>query len=836
MKDDSFGPNAPPLRRSAAPGHPPTRGVDRADPLNTHATSDVRAATMRVRSVAFSFVRLFAASLVVACGPAVVDVPTVYPGLDEAVSCSTSPSLCGLALHDLGGGNHDNAWHIVFVGDGYLDDEQLDFAWGANALAAEMLHPDGVFANNNLVEQGPDVFHFWRVDVPSSSIEVDDDVLTNTPLGAHLGPPDNCVGRPLIRALEDRFALALDKAVLASAEDEANDRLWQWGPDDAGVGDLREDEIDRWPHTAQVPLTSWRATFVLLSNRSSGRANATPGGNVRLSSHDSADVLAHELGHALFGLGDEYTEFSTCDVPASNALACGPPADVSEVTLLETPNTSTFHDGSKWFDDVDGSTPGGNRWPCHAHPTGSCLMLDGTGPLCPVCSSAVAERIAMRRCLPDTRAPRVAIEQAPTVFGGGTKALVAASAFDERRASPWRGPLAIAWVLDDGEGIDGVAAARPFAEGPFAVVDLAMARGHAVRAVASDGTFTARSSVVALPDPTLGDEDDVVADSGPLTLRSLGVAGVPATVEDAATGTTVQLVKGIGPRVTVTFGPASCTRVAQAGVDVAADDGLSTTVPVADLGDDNRVNCGPGTPPSLAVSFERPATGAQFKVQGFVVDARGRQASTVVWTPRAVDDDACPLAVVAHDDSGHALHGAFDGLVLTTKAQDPVQFDVRAGHASVRTSPLGDPTSGVSLLAVAFAAPTGDGIDVSVLAVCTLSSTTDGVTTRSWVTSSARIPLAWDNEPPAIAASTSVPPETEAWDIAVVDDSAITAVTVAPRDATDGAIELRAPPWRVSPPPRGPVTIRAVDAAGNVATRDVDVVVQRTLDAQVICR
>lgn len=772
-------------------------------------------------------VALLLGCVVLGCAPEAAPTPLLYPEPTELASCTTSPSLCGLPLHDLGGGTHTNAWHIVFLGDGYLDDELPDFVWTANSLASLMLRPDGVFSTNDVVAHGPELFHFWRIDVPSTSIEVDDDVLTDTPLGAHLGPPDLCPGQPFIRALEDRFALALEHARLVSAEEDEQDRLWWWGSDDAGVGDLRSDEITRWPHV-DTPLTVSRATFALLSHRSSGRANADWGGkNVRMSSRHGVDTLAHELGHALFSLGDEYEEFFSCSealAPSSKTSS----ADITEVALLETANTSTLLAPEKWEDDVESVVPGGNRWPCHAHPTDSCLML-GDGTLCPVCSSAVAERVAMRRCDPDARPPRVAIEPSFTVFSGGRKALVAASAFDERRASPKGGPLSLSWFVDGNDGSD-PRAMTPVATGPFAVVDLTLDRGRLLRAVASDGTFSSRSAAISLP--ALPEDND---DDEPPTLAPLMVGGTDALVRDPVTGVVRPKIIGIGRRVTVALRPQTCTRVAQASVFVQTEDGSWSTAAAPGLESEPRINCGSGTPSAITISFDRPADTGSFKIRGSLVDTRGRSASTDVWTPRAVDEDECPLGLLTSNDTGRTIHGPFDGLTIATSAPYPVGYDVRAGHGAAVWLPR-DGLQSISVLPISFPSPAGQSVDVAVLAVCPRLAPSGPL--LDFVTSSIDVTFAWDTEAPAIAASTSLPPDTETWELAVLDDSPITTVTVSSRvDDTAGDViaELTAPPWRVSPPPRGAVRIRATDAAGNVAERDVDVVMQQTLDAFVEC-
>ncbi len=772
--------------------------------------------------------RALAALVLCSCAPS-DDEPTQYPSPEVAASCVTSPTLCGLALHDLGGGDHPNAFHIVLIGDGYLDDEQGLFEWHANSLASIMQNPDGLFASNDLVERAPELFHFWRVDVPSDSIEVDNQTLTDTPLGAHLGPPDNCVGNPFIRAIEDRFAVALDNAVVVPIDDDVATARWRFGPTDQGSGDLRAGEVSAWPGE---PVTSSRATFVLLSHRSSGRANATPEGNVRMSSSDSADTMAHELGHALFHLGDEYTEFSSCE-PSPLPFTCGPPADISEVGLLDRANTSTLHDGSKWSNDVDGSEPGGNRWPCHAHPTESCLMLHSAGPLCPACASAVAERFARRRCLGDTRPPRVAIEPDPAIFASGTRALVAASAFDERAFGSQS--LGLAWT------VDGVP--LPDVTGPFAVLDLTAIAGREVRATASDGRFTQASSPVALPAKSDGDEP---ADVELPALGPLRVASTFASSLDGM-GNLVQIVRGVGARVAIGVRPLACTNVVRAGITLRRDGGPLKTKDIS-LPGPARVGC-QGTPSTLFLELETTVdAGAEIEVIGFIVDGKNRRAESAAWRPVRVDDTTCDLDVNATRADGGALShsasddsddsevlGSFDAIVVDVP-ESIVDVYVRLAHKLVSTLLRGAvPASGVVVMPIGLPAATGKELDVDVLGVCGLGG--DEV---AWIAASTRIAVRWDNEPPAIAVQTSLAPFADAMEMAVIDDSTIESVTVTRRPVDGGApippsLVLTEPPWRVSPPVTGPLTITATDVVGNKTTRDVDVTQQVPLDRDITC-
>ena len=104
-----------------------------------------------------------------------------------------------------------------------------------------------------------------------------------------------------------------------------------------------------------------------------------------------AQTLAHELGHAVFGLADEY-EYGSCFVPAVEP-------DQANVTISQT--------DAKWQGLIDRGqvgrpVPGG--WCCPAgrgifRPTANCRMRELEQPFCRVCrtriSHAMAERTSM---------------------------------------------------------------------------------------------------------------------------------------------------------------------------------------------------------------------------------------------------------------------------------------------------------------------------------------------------------------------------------------------------------------------------------------------------------
>jgi len=331
-------------------------------------------------------------ALVVSGSPACVQPspPQSYPLPDADATCADLDGVCDVELVDLGGGAHENAYHIVFAGDGFGPEAQPAFVARVTSwLAGLQSHPDG------FVAWAPELFHFWRLDVVDDGTHaVDDADLTNTVLGAHLRW-DGCLPTALIHVDEVR----LRRIFVHAAQRQG------------------------------VPVAGRSLHFVTASHLSTGRANATIGAHTRMSSLDGVDVLRHELGHALFGLGDEYVEHESCplldDNPALRTLF------QPETHWLATANVSRVDDDVKWQGHVDGTEPGGCRWPCYVHPEEDCLMGHGH-TFCPVCRHAIEEHLALRQCQADVRAPTVALTGDMLRTPGGSDVLLGAMAFDER--------------------------------------------------------------------------------------------------------------------------------------------------------------------------------------------------------------------------------------------------------------------------------------------------------------------------------------------------------------------------------------------------------------------
>jgi hypothetical protein len=137
-----------------------------------------------------------------------------------------------------------------------------------------------------------------------------------------------------------------------------------------------------------------RTVVVEITPRGGGAANADRARelgadertSIRMVQLDSARVFDHELGHAIVGLADEYTEDD------ANGCYPHPLADLPAGAPQPFPNLSPHADGRDWNGLVSGAEEGGGAYydACIFHPTDECRMLiSGEDHFCPVCNAAI---------------------------------------------------------------------------------------------------------------------------------------------------------------------------------------------------------------------------------------------------------------------------------------------------------------------------------------------------------------------------------------------------------------------------------------------------------------
>jgi hypothetical protein len=262
---------------------------------------------------------------------------------DELPVCGDRPPTylpCVTCDGDLGlvaiGPEHRRAYRIVFVPIGHADDEMSSFIEQSERLAADLrADPESI------VGRRPELFDFVRASRPIRSDDGSWPCLEKSPRSSryHLAVPAGVEGM-LLEGMPGRTVLV---------------EITRRGGGAANADRARELAADE-----QV--------------------------SVRLAPDDDAHVLDHELGHAIVGLEDEYTE--------GDANGCYPDgiADLPPGAPQPFPNLSPHPDGRDWNGLVSGAREGGGTYydACIFHPTDSCRMLHSRDErFCPVCNAAI---------------------------------------------------------------------------------------------------------------------------------------------------------------------------------------------------------------------------------------------------------------------------------------------------------------------------------------------------------------------------------------------------------------------------------------------------------------
>jgi|GEM_PF-5978052 hypothetical protein len=152
------------------------------------------------------------------------------------------------------------------------------------------------------------------------------------------------------------------------------------------------------------------ALVVVLANLDEWSGCAGPGVTVNAAENAArlAQVVAHEMGHALFGLADEYSSESS-----SHGRGCGaismpnvasdlrrlPWADLLTTTELPTADTAEHAASVGAFEGAGYCTTGRYR------PSRSCMMRSAYNPLCPVCRREMDRRLGVAAPTSEPGAP-----------------------------------------------------------------------------------------------------------------------------------------------------------------------------------------------------------------------------------------------------------------------------------------------------------------------------------------------------------------------------------------------------------------------------------------------
>ncbi|UCE25416.1 MAG: hypothetical protein JSU74_05050, partial [Candidatus Zixiibacteriota bacterium] len=263
-------------------------------------------------------------------------------------------------------GPDNTKFNIVIMGDGYLSSELPTFETQAQAV---------VTAFNNQIVYGScgSAVNFYRVNIASDESGVD--------------KPSPCYS-PAV--LVDTY---LDCYYCASGTQRCI-----WSANTALVS-----------ATAASATIHWNFVVVLVNDTEYG---GCAGSSLTFNSTGSGfeNIVMHELGHALGGLGDEYEEFSnTYTLPthsSPNLTAATNRADVEWFDLIlpttpvptwEKTNCNVFETPPASLDGIVGTFEGGSRsYTCGVYrPQTTCLMRSLSQPFCAVCERRVKQVMAV---------------------------------------------------------------------------------------------------------------------------------------------------------------------------------------------------------------------------------------------------------------------------------------------------------------------------------------------------------------------------------------------------------------------------------------------------------
>ena len=263
-----------------------------------------------------------------------------------------SPAAAQSLTSSLKDSDYARAWDMVFVSEGYRSDQEQLFLSDARRMA-------------RMLRQG------------STAKPIRDAYTINlhflfVPSPAHVSwRPGGSPGETALRSFVDR------DGVLVTDDALADTLAITHAPDVDSIVVVAK--LD--PPDAIDPATLGGLAQVV-SHPDHVRANADmpyDGGRVRQPSGDP-EAFIHELGHALFGLGDEYGEYPERI----------PPDSEWEVAL--TPNLSVDPSGARWAHVTDSVFEGGGYYERGVYRAErSCRMRESRSrPFCAVCQAAIA--------------------------------------------------------------------------------------------------------------------------------------------------------------------------------------------------------------------------------------------------------------------------------------------------------------------------------------------------------------------------------------------------------------------------------------------------------------
>lgn len=274
------------------------------------------------------------------CEPSVTGTQLV---IDAGVACLGSGPCAGATSLRAGQPDPRKALDLVFVAEGFRADELPRFR----------AHVDGLLESatqdhDSLVARAAPQVNAFLIELESQTHEVTDAETRDTALGGCLAADElSPAGTPMLTTRDRDLPARLAAALVPQAD-----------------------------------------AVVVIINSGHGRANATFDGTIFMNLADDGRTLSHELGHAVLGLGDEYSDTERShDGGVWTAFRFRYPG----VADVPQPNLSVDPSGGKWRGLVDSVVEGGARYKRGIfHPTERCRMNRSSDPFCPVCAAEAA--------------------------------------------------------------------------------------------------------------------------------------------------------------------------------------------------------------------------------------------------------------------------------------------------------------------------------------------------------------------------------------------------------------------------------------------------------------
>ena len=256
---------------------------------------------------------------------------------------------------------------LVFLAEGFTANQMGDYRKAVHDLVGQISDDE-----SGIIARHPGLFNFYRVENASATDRLFNASRDDTSLRGCLRKDDPGFSNDWLLQVDDAFAIAAARQIV---------------PEVDAVIVITNLEVGR-ANTEMSSLFGGGGAF-------RPRDEVVPA-VIALQKTDDGRVLTHELGHALAGLGDEYSE-SAQSYPEETPQTSVYRSWFGD-RLVEIPNLSLDPTGAKWQPLVTGAQEGGMRYQRGiSHPTGSCRMRREADPrFCPVCSDAIDQVLAVR--------------------------------------------------------------------------------------------------------------------------------------------------------------------------------------------------------------------------------------------------------------------------------------------------------------------------------------------------------------------------------------------------------------------------------------------------------